>query len=167
MRHESVCVLREINGTPVDQKLLIVEFFSCLALRYEALVLREMNYAVDQLLRVEYSEWFAFAKQAVDNRFYAIARKACEKALACLQTNDILKTKDADALCEHMETIRKVKRLKDVATVRGSSQSVQAQTVEYLKRKITEHDEASTLVIKEKQHSASFLFRNGIKKHNA
>ncbi|XP_076930878.1 uncharacterized protein LOC143595844 [Bidens hawaiensis] len=102
----------------------------------------------------------------MDNRFYAIARKACEKALACFETNDVLKTKDADALSEHMEAIRKVKKLKDLATVKASSQSVQAQTVEYLKRKITEHDEGSTLAIKEKQHSASYLFRNGIKKHN-
>ncbi|XP_021977889.1 protein DOUBLE-STRAND BREAK FORMATION isoform X2 [Helianthus annuus] len=134
MRRESVTVLREINELHVDHKLLILEFFvcafaitgdleSCLALRYEALVLREVNCGVDQRLHVSYSEWFAFAEHAVENRFYAIARKACEKALACFQTNDKLKTKDADTLSEHMEAIRKVKRLKDLATVRGSSQS--------------------------------------------
>ncbi|KAK9065960.1 hypothetical protein SSX86_015362 [Deinandra increscens subsp. villosa] len=178
MRHESLRVLREINELSVDHKLLILEFFvrasaiigdleSCLALRYEALVFRELNSVVDLQLHVSYREWFMFAEHAIENRFYAIGRKACEKALACLRTNDIPETKDADALSEDMEAIRKVKRLKDLAIVRASSQSVQAQTVEYLKRKIAKHDKASAFVIKEKEHSASFLFRNGIKKHNA
>ncbi|KAL8225123.1 hypothetical protein R6Q57_017680 [Mikania cordata] len=177
VRHESVCVLREITELSVDHKLLILEFLvrafaitgdleSCLALRYEALVLRELNSVVDQQLLVSYREWLMFAEHAMENRFYAIARKACEKALACFQTYDTLKTKDADALSEDMEAIRKVKRMKDLAIVRASSQSVQAQTVEYLKRKMAEHDKAPTVAAKEKQHSASFLFRNGIKKRN-
>ncbi|KAL8261880.1 hypothetical protein R6Q59_025929 [Mikania micrantha] len=177
VRHESVCVLREITELSVDHKLLILEFLvrafaitgdleSCLALRYEALVLRELNSVVDQQLLVSYREWFMFAEHAMENRFYAIAGKACEKALACFQTYDTLKTKDADALSEDMEAIRKVKRMKDLAIVRASSQSVQAQTVEYLKRKMAEDDKAPTVAAKEKRHSASFLFRNGIKKRN-
>ncbi|KAI3760382.1 hypothetical protein L1987_50777 [Smallanthus sonchifolius] len=139
MRHESLRVFREINGVSVDHKLLILEFFvrafaitgdleSCLALRYEALVLRELNSAVDRQLHVSYQEWFTFAEKATENRFYAIANKACEKALACFQTSDILKTNDA----EDMEAIRKVKRLKDLATVRASSQSGMLYIIEIL-----------------------------------
>lgn len=50
-------------------------FQSCLALRYEALVFRELNSAVDQQLHVSYREWITFAEQAIESRFYAIARK--------------------------------------------------------------------------------------------
>ncbi|KAI3678540.1 hypothetical protein L6452_37836 [Arctium lappa] len=177
MRHESLCVLREFKEKSVDHQLLMLEFFvrafaltgdveSCLALRYEGLVLRELKSVTDHWLHVSYREWFTFAEHALENKFYAIARKACEKALACFQTNDMVKTKDTDALSEDMEAIRKVKRLKDIAMVRAASQSVQAQAVEYLERKIAKHDKVSMLVVKEKQHSASVLFRNGIKKHN-
>ncbi|KAI3749848.1 hypothetical protein L2E82_20465 [Cichorium intybus] len=177
MRHESLCVLSEFKEKSVDHKLLIIEFFvrafaftgdleSCLSLRYEALVLRELKSATDHHLHVSYGEWFTFAEHALENRFYAVARKAGEKALACIQTSDMLKTKEADALSEDIEAIRKVKRLNDIATARAASQSVQAQGVEYLKRKIAERANVSMPVIKEKRHAASVLFRNGIKKHN-
>ncbi|CAH1434535.1 unnamed protein product [Lactuca virosa] len=176
MRHESLCVLSEFKEKSVDHNLLIIDFFvhaftfigdleSCLSLRYEALILRELKSATDHQLHVSYGEWFTFAEHAFENRFYAIARKACEKALACFQTNEVLKTKETDALSD-MEAIIKVKRLKDLAMIRAASQSVQAQGVEYLKRKTAECDNISMPVIKEKRHSASILFRNGIKKHN-
>ncbi|XP_024981014.1 uncharacterized protein LOC112517877 [Cynara cardunculus var. scolymus] len=235
MRHESLCVLREFKEKSVNQQLLILEFFvrafalsgdveSCLALRYEGLVLRELKSVTDHWLQVSYREWFMFAEHALENKFYAIARKvgtnicvwhvflvdvsmiACEKALACFQTNNMVKIKDTDAFSEDMEAIRKVKRLKDIAMVKAASQSgnllhllvfawiswlnflhgttllfgansslhklfdeksVQAQAVEYLERKIAKHDKVTMLVFKEKQHSASVRFRNGIKEHNA
>ncbi|XP_071741101.1 protein DOUBLE-STRAND BREAK FORMATION [Rutidosis leptorrhynchoides] len=178
MTHESVCVLREINDKSVDHKLLVCDFFvrayaiigdleSCLALRYEALILREFHSVGDQQLRVSYREWVTFAEHALENRFHAIARKACEKALACFHADVLLKTEKSDTLSEDMEVIKKVKAIKDIATVRASSQSVQAQAVDYLKRKSAETDKVSTSVINEKGHSASVLFRNGIKKHNA
>ncbi|KAL7585427.1 hypothetical protein Lser_V15G42157 [Lactuca serriola] len=176
MRHESLCVLSEFKEKSVDHNLLIIEFFvhafafigdleSCLSLRYEALILRELKSATDHQLHVSYGEWLTFAEHAFENRFYAISRKACEKALACFQTNDVLKPKETDALSD-IEAIRKVKRLKDLALIRVASQSVQAQGVKYLKRKTAECDNISMPVIKEKRHSASILFRNGIKKHN-
>ncbi|XP_023728783.1 protein DOUBLE-STRAND BREAK FORMATION [Lactuca sativa] len=176
MRHESLCVLSEFKEKSVDHNLLIIEFFvhafafigdleSCLSLRYEALILRELKSATDHQLHVSYGEWLTFAEHAFENRFYAISRKACEKALACFQTNDVLKPKETDALSD-IEAIRKVKRLKDLAMIRVASQSVQAQGVKYLKRKTAECDNISMPVIKEKRHSASILFRNGIKKHN-
>nr|XP_043635292.1 protein DOUBLE-STRAND BREAK FORMATION [Erigeron canadensis] len=177
IRRESVSVIRNLTNSSVDHKLIILDFFvrafaiigdseSCLALRYEELALRELHSVGYQQLHVSYAEWFTFAEHAIENRFYAIARKACEKALECLPISDMLKTKDSEGLYEDMEVIEKVKRLKDIATVRASSQSVQAQAVNYLKRKVAKHDKVSTLVVKEKRLSASILFRNGIKKHN-
>ena len=50
-------------------------FQSCLALRYEALVLRELKATSDKRLQVSYREWLAFAEHLLDNEFYAIARK--------------------------------------------------------------------------------------------
>ncbi|KVH94093.1 hypothetical protein Ccrd_003836, partial [Cynara cardunculus var. scolymus] len=151
-------------------------FHSCLALRYEGLVLRELKSVTDHWLQVSYREWFMFAEHALENNFrtyrqvhwiLSIHLKACEKALACFQTNNMVKIKDTDAFSEDMEAIRKVKRLKDIAMVKAASQSVQAQAVEYLERKIAKHDKVTMLVFKEKQHSASVRFRNGIKEHNA
>ncbi|PWA44503.1 hypothetical protein CTI12_AA524890 [Artemisia annua] len=134
MRRESVSVIREVVEKSVEEKLLVVEFFvkafvligdyeSCLALRYEALVMRELNSVSDQELHVSYEEWFTFAEHALENRFFAIARKACEKALGCFQMDDMLKTKDTDTLGEQTEAIRKINRLKDIAMVRAASQS--------------------------------------------
>lgn len=50
-------------------------FQSCLVLRYEALLLRELHAAGDPQLYVSYREWVTFAEHALENRFYAIARK--------------------------------------------------------------------------------------------
>ncbi|KAK9285383.1 hypothetical protein L1049_024574 [Liquidambar formosana] len=48
---------------------------SCLALRYEALVLRDLKSATYQWLQVSYREWPTFAEHSLDNGFYSIARK--------------------------------------------------------------------------------------------
>nr|GEW19758.1 hypothetical protein [Tanacetum cinerariifolium] len=134
MRCESVNVIRQVVDKTVEEKLLIVEFFvkafavigdmeSCLALRYEALVMRELNSVSDHQLHVSYEEWFTFAEHTLENRFYVIARKACEKALGCFQMDDMLKTKDTETLHEQTEAIRRINTLKDIAMVRAASQS--------------------------------------------
>ncbi|GKA49995.1 hypothetical protein Tco_0743068 [Tanacetum coccineum] len=43
----------------------IDNFLSCLALRYEALVMRELNSVSDHQLHVSYEEWFTFAEHAL------------------------------------------------------------------------------------------------------
>ncbi|RVW56884.1 hypothetical protein CK203_078495 [Vitis vinifera] len=48
---------------------------SCLALRYEALVLRELKSTSYQWLQVSHIEWLTFAEQALDNGFYSVAAK--------------------------------------------------------------------------------------------
>lgn len=47
----------------------------CLALRYEALVMREFKSTSNQSLQVSHREWVTFAEHALENRFYSIARK--------------------------------------------------------------------------------------------
>lgn len=48
---------------------------SCLALRYEALVMRDQKAASDTRLKVLPSEWLVFAQQSLDHGFYSVARK--------------------------------------------------------------------------------------------
>ncbi|MBA0788536.1 hypothetical protein Gotri_026499 [Gossypium trilobum] len=86
IRSESLSAIRHIAAKTVDQQLSTLEFFvgafaiigdieSCLALRYEALVLREHKSQIHQWLQVSPVEWLNFAEQSLDNCFYAIAAK--------------------------------------------------------------------------------------------
>ncbi|KAM0953173.1 hypothetical protein DsansV1_C02g0021241 [Dioscorea sansibarensis] len=86
LKSEATSVLGEISDSGTDLKLGIVDFFvkafavvgdveSCLALKYEALVLRDSNYGEDHSLRVSFEEWLTFGKDSLDNGFYAIAVK--------------------------------------------------------------------------------------------
>lgn len=172
LRNESVLVIHQIADTSVEQKLPILDFFvrsfalvgdveCCLALRYEALVMRELKSTSNQWLQVSYTEWVTFAEHALDNRFYSIARKACEKALSCFQISSMVCPNTFQSV-----QIEKIKRLMDVAVVSAASRSVQAQTAEYLKTRTVEDDTNSPLVCKEKLCLGSTLFRNGIKKRN-
>ncbi|KAK9271818.1 hypothetical protein L1049_002183 [Liquidambar formosana] len=60
---------------PTNQPSIVVVGMSCLALRYEALVLRDLKSATYQWLQVSYREWLTFAEHSLDNGFYSIARK--------------------------------------------------------------------------------------------
>ncbi|AQK81609.1 F10K1.23 [Zea mays] len=48
---------------------------SCLAMRYEALLLRDAKYCNDLHLQVSRQEWLTFAMDCLDNGFYTIASK--------------------------------------------------------------------------------------------
>lgn len=58
----------------------VICFQSCLALRYEALLLRDFKSSSHQWLKVSYTEWLNFAEQSLDHGFHSVARKVC---LAC------------------------------------------------------------------------------------
>ncbi|KAK3118198.1 hypothetical protein QOZ80_9BG0695580 [Eleusine coracana subsp. coracana] len=60
---------------------LVGDVESCLAMRYEALVLRDDKYSNNLQLQVSREEWLTFAKDSLDNGFYAIASKAFANAL--------------------------------------------------------------------------------------
>ncbi|XP_059430185.1 protein DOUBLE-STRAND BREAK FORMATION [Corylus avellana] len=175
LRSESLSTIREIAEKPVGQKLLVLEFFvrafaliadveSCLALRYEALHMRELESASCQWLEVSYLEWLNFAEHSLDNGFYSIAGKACENALLCL-TRDIADPK-VDEFFENVQVLEKIKRLKDFAMTSAASCSVQAQAAEYLKKKSTEKRKINPSFCTETRCVASTMFSNGIKRRN-
>ncbi|KAK7305464.1 hypothetical protein VNO77_43370 [Canavalia gladiata] len=176
LRSESLSVMKSIAAKSVHEKLLVLEFFvhafalvgdlqSWLALRYEALVMRELKSASCQWLQVLPVEWLHFVEDAVDNGFPAVAEKACENALSCLGNNDGLKP-GRDTVSENLKAIiSEITRLRNKAMASVAARSVQVQAAEYLKRKTTERQK-SGLLSKEKRCLASTSFRNGIKRHN-
>ncbi|KDO67015.1 hypothetical protein CISIN_1g039829mg, partial [Citrus sinensis] len=122
LRSESISVIREIGDETVEKKLLILEFFSCLALRYEAFVLRDLKSASCEWLRVSHTEWISFAGQSLENGFYAIAAKACENAQSCLQRDNVADSKTGE-IFEYMQMLKKIKSLKDFALTKAGSRS--------------------------------------------
>ncbi|XP_010257047.1 PREDICTED: uncharacterized protein LOC104597285 [Nelumbo nucifera] len=167
MRSEILHVIKEMSDKTIEQKLSVIDFFvrafalagdikSCLTWRYEALVLREHKSTNHPWLQVSYEEWLNFAEISLDNGFYSIAVKGCEYALLSVQSNDI----------EDTQMVLKIKKLKNVAMSLIASQSVRAQTAEYLQKKRTQQDKSYSLQSTNTQCLASFLFRNGIKKRN-
>ncbi|KAK4763036.1 hypothetical protein SAY86_008804 [Trapa natans] len=173
MRLESLCALRGIAHRTVEQKLSVLEFFvkafaligdseSCLALRYEALLLREFKSPSHHWLRVNCEEWINFAEHSLDRGFHSIAGKACANALNSLQKSDIVGVKNygnGDAV------VKKVQKLKDVLAS-ASPSSVQTEAAGYLKKKTISKSKQSALTCDEKL-AASSLFRDSIKKRNA
>ncbi|KAL1825733.1 hypothetical protein ACET3Z_012511 [Daucus carota] len=133
LRRESLRIIREIAEKAVDQKLVIIDFLvrafalsgdaeSCLALRYEALVMREMKSSSDPWLRVSHGEWFTFAEHCLDNKFYSIAIKASEKALSCVRMETVIQP-PINNHDEKEQVIEKIKTLNNVAVVSAASQS--------------------------------------------
>ncbi|KAK4355958.1 hypothetical protein RND71_024929 [Anisodus tanguticus] len=127
MRHESLRIIQEIAGKSAENKLLIVDFLvrvfaligdteSCLALRYEALLMREQKATGDQWLLVSCSEWLTFAEHSLESGYCSIAKKACEKALLCFEMNIV------DDSGTNGFLIEKIKKLKDVV-ISASSKS--------------------------------------------
>ncbi|XP_022632864.1 uncharacterized protein LOC106752480 isoform X4 [Vigna radiata var. radiata] len=160
LRSESLSVIRCIASKTVHEKLLVLEFFvrafalvgdqqSCLALRYEALVMRELKSASCRWLQVLPEEWLRFVEDAVRNGFHAVAEKP-----------------GGDMVSKNLKSIiSEITRLRNCAMTSVSSRSVQVQTAEYLKRKTTEQQK-SDLLKKQKRCLASTSFRNGIKRQN-
>ncbi|XP_071935934.1 protein DOUBLE-STRAND BREAK FORMATION-like [Coffea arabica] len=180
MRHESLSIIREITEKSVENKLLIADFLirafvligdveSCLALRYEALLLRDEKASSDTRLEVSYHEWLTLAEQLFDNGFYSAATKTCERALLCIQMDNGICTEDDDCFnCEH--AFENIKRLKDAAIILAASQTgtnrVQVQASEYMKKKINQQLKQQESICTETYSSGSTLFRNGIKRRN-
>ncbi|XP_029117217.1 protein DOUBLE-STRAND BREAK FORMATION isoform X3 [Elaeis guineensis] len=131
LRSEAISVVREISQKTADEKLCAVEFFvrafalvgdveSCLALKYEALVLRETKYLKGHGLQVLHEEWLTFAKDSLDNGFYAIAVKGFESALMCIQSNNNI---DPVTVTMEEHAVNKIKKLRDMATALVASHS--------------------------------------------
>ncbi|KAF7816157.1 uncharacterized protein G2W53_030126 [Senna tora] len=132
LRSESLSVIRSIASKTVQEKLFILDFFvrafaiigdveSCLALRYEALVMRKFKSASSQWLEVSSAEWLNFVEDALYNGFHSIAQKACEHALSRPGKNDVLEP-ETD-MSENVDAIRTISRLKNSAMASVSSRS--------------------------------------------
>ncbi|CAA0820613.1 Unknown protein [Striga hermonthica] len=176
MRDESLIVLGEIAMEAVEIKLLCVDFLvrvfavigdveSCLVLRYEALVMRKEKATTHPGLQVSSKEWLNFVESSVENGFHSIARHACEKAIMSCGTNCVARAKMDDILHDG-HVIKKIRRLKDVAQLAISSQSVEAQALMHLKQKEDEKSTLQVAPILEAKSSGSSRFRTGIMKHN-
>ncbi|KAL8516390.1 hypothetical protein ACS0TY_014880 [Phlomoides rotata] len=87
MRSESLVIFCEIAEESLEIKLLCTEFLirvfavicdvkSCLALRYEALVLRDERATAHTWLQVSSKEWLTFAEHSLENGYYSIANQA-------------------------------------------------------------------------------------------
>ncbi|XP_061351051.1 protein DOUBLE-STRAND BREAK FORMATION [Gastrolobium bilobum] len=176
LRSESLRVIHSIASKTVHEKLLVLEFFvrafalvgdleSCLALRYEALLMRELKSASCKWLQVSPVEWLNFVEDAVHNGSHAVAKKACENALSCFGNDDVLKP-GRDVVSENLKAItREITRIRNCAMTSVAPGSVQVQAAKYLKRKTTERQK-SDFLYKEECCLATISFRNGIKKQN-
>uniref|UniRef100_A0A0D3HH83 Uncharacterized protein n=1 Tax=Oryza barthii TaxID=65489 RepID=A0A0D3HH83_9ORYZ len=138
---------------------------SCLAMRYEALLLRQAKYSDDLHLQVSNEEWLTFAKDSLDNGFYTIASKAFANALLHIDpshpgyldsTNSILKK----------DKINDISGLQNLAKSLSARHSVQAQSAEYMKRKASGVDEKCNLHLGKTKLPGSLMFRLGIKTRN-
>ncbi|KAK8601414.1 hypothetical protein V6N13_058873 [Hibiscus sabdariffa] len=176
IRSESLSAIRHIAAKSVDQQLSALEFFvqafaiigdieSCLALRYEALVLREHKSQIHQWIQVSPVEWLNFAEQSLENCFYTIAAKACDYALSYLPRDEVARSK-ADESYENLQLTERISKLKNCALTLASSRSVQAQAAEYLRKRMSEKCKARPPNRKTAPCAASTLYRNGIKKRN-
>ncbi|CAI9107054.1 OLC1v1006329C2 [Oldenlandia corymbosa var. corymbosa] len=175
LRRETLAIIRETSEKSFDHKLLIFDFFvrafaligdveNWLALRYEAFLMRDENASYDVSLGVSVDEWLAFAEQSLDNGFYSVATKACDKALLCIHGNNLVDSEYEDF--HHESTIEKIKRMKDYSMILASSKSVQVQASNYLKKKNVEQPKEQNSVKSQTRTSGSTLFRNGIKARN-
>ncbi|CAN6335334.1 unnamed protein product [Urochloa humidicola] len=164
-------------AAPLDhgRSLSIADFFarafalvgdveSCLAMRYEALLLRDSKYSHNHHLQVSREEWLTFAKDSLDNGFYTIASKAFACAVAHIHrshpgqgdsTNSIEKVKINDII-----------GLQNLAKSLSAQHSVQTQSAEYMKRRASGvHDKYNLQPGKPKLPGSS-MFRLGIKTRN-
>ncbi|VVA90259.1 unnamed protein product [Arabis nemorensis] len=176
MRSESASIFGELTGEHIVAKLSVLEFFarafaligdmeSCLAMRYEALNLREIKSTSCLWLRVSHSEWTQFAVQSMENGFPSIAGKASENALLSLKRDFLIET-NSEEYSENLDAAEKVRRLRDSAASLTSSHSVQAQGAEYLRSKELRILSRQAPPTKNLHCTGSNLFREGIKKRN-
>ncbi|CDY10245.1 BnaC05g04880D [Brassica napus] len=200
MRSESSVIFSELAGESVVAKLSVLEFFarafaligdteSCLAMKYEALTVREIKSTSCLWLRVSHSEWTSFAVQSMEHGFPSIARKvthpslnnqniallnfldyfyrmeASENALLGLKRDSLIEP-TSEEYSETLDAAESVRRLRDSAASLTSSHSVQAQGAEYLRSKELRILSRETRPMKNLDSTGSNLFREGINKRN-
>uniref|UniRef100_I1R3A8 Uncharacterized protein n=1 Tax=Oryza glaberrima TaxID=4538 RepID=I1R3A8_ORYGL len=92
---------------------------SCLAMRYEALLLRQAEYSDDLHLQVSNEEWLTFAKDSLDNGFYTIASKAFANALVRIDPNH-------PGYLDSTNSILKKDKINDISGLQNLAKSLSA-----------------------------------------
>ncbi|KAL6630619.1 hypothetical protein ACP70R_028470 [Stipagrostis hirtigluma subsp. patula] len=144
---------------------LVGDVESCLAMRYEALVLRESKYSDDLHLQVSREEWLTFAKDSLDNGFYTIASKAFANALAHLHPSHPGHL-DSTSSVEEKDNTNDITGLQNLAKSLSAQHSVQTQSAEYMKRRASSGHEKCNLQSGKPKLPGVSMFRLGIKTRN-
>ncbi|KAL6642108.1 hypothetical protein ACP70R_020289 [Stipagrostis hirtigluma subsp. patula] len=164
---------------PVEEdgrRLAVADFFarafalvgdveSCLAVRYEALVLREAKYSDDLHLQVSREEWLTFAKDSLHNGFYNIASKAFGNALTHCHPG-YPRHLDSTNSIEENDNINDIRGLQNLAKSLSAQRSVQTQSAEYMRRRASSVDEKCDLHSGKPKLPGVSMFRLGIKTRN-
>ncbi|CAD6270850.1 unnamed protein product [Miscanthus lutarioriparius] len=166
------------TGSVLDggSSLVVADFFarafalvgdveSCLAMRYEALLLRDAKYCSDLHLQVSRQEWLTFAKDSLDNGFYTIASKAFANALAHIHPSHPGHLVSANPI-EEKDKINDITGLQNLAKSLSAQHSVQTQSAEYMKRRASGVHEKCNLQSGKPKLTGSSMFRLGIKTRN-
>ncbi|XP_066354310.1 protein DOUBLE-STRAND BREAK FORMATION-like [Miscanthus floridulus] len=144
---------------------LVGDVESCLAMRYEALLLRDAKCCNDLHLQVSHQEWFTFAKDSLDNGFYAIASKAFANALAHIHPSHPGHLVSANPI-EEKDKINDITGLQNLAKSLSAQHSVQTQSAEYMKRRASGVHEKCNLQSGKPKLTEISMFRLGIKTRN-
>ncbi|KAM3274120.1 hypothetical protein ACQJBY_043353 [Aegilops geniculata] len=165
------CAAAAVEGD--GARLSVADFFarafalsgdveSCLAMRYEALVLREAKYSDDLQLHVFHEEWLTFAQDSLDNGFYTIASKAFANALVHIHPSHL----DSTNSTPKKNKVNDIRGLQTLAKSLSAQRSVQTQSAEYMKRKTSGVSENCNLHSEKRKLPANLMFRLGIKTRN-
>ncbi|KAL5205103.1 hypothetical protein ABZP36_009974 [Zizania latifolia] len=138
---------------------------SCLAIRYEALLLRQAYFSHDLHLQVSNEEWLIFANDSLHNGFYTIASKAYANALGRFHPGDPGYL-DSTVSILKKEEINHISELQNLSKSLSALCSVHTQSAEYMKRKASGVNEKCDLHLEKAKLPGSSMFRLGIKTRN-
>lgn len=144
---------------------LVGDVESCLAMRYEALLLRDAKYSNDPDLQVSREEWSTFAKDSLDNGFYTIASKAFANALLHTHPRHPGHLDSANSI-DDKDRINDITGLQKMARSLSAQHSVQTLSAEYMKRRASGVHEKDNLQSRKPKLPGSSMFRLGIKTRN-
>ncbi|CAO2140569.1 unnamed protein product [Urochloa humidicola] len=144
---------------------LVADVQSCLAMRYEALLLRDAKYSHNHHLQVSREEWLTFAKDSLDNGFYTIASKAFACAGAHIHRSHPGQLDSTNSIDK--DKINDIIGLQNLAKSLSAQHSVQTQSAEYMTRKASGVHHKYNLQPGKPKLPGSSMFRLGIKTRNA
>ncbi|KAF8706322.1 hypothetical protein HU200_030582 [Digitaria exilis] len=143
---------------------LVGDVQSCLAMRYEALLLRDAKYSGDHHLQVSHEEWLTFAKDSLHNGFYTIASKAFAYAIAHICRSQPGQLDSTNSI--EKDRINDIIGLQNLAKSLSAQHSVQTRSAEYMKRRGSGGHDKYYLQSGKPKLPGSSMFMLGIKTRN-